>query len=98
MISGKIIVLFMKAGFIICNHFFTICHGIARNKIGNYIKYNKYDYEKTKEYKNKNFISDRFVYNQNKYQYECPAGRVLDFAYIKKTKTALHFYLFMEPG
>jgi len=60
---------------------------VTRNRIGNYIKYNNFDYEKTKAYKNKNFISDRFVYNQNKDQYECPAGQVLDFEYIKKTKT-----------
>jgi transposase len=60
---------------------------VVRNNIGNYIKYNNFDYEKTNEYKNRNFISDRFVYNQEKDQYECPSGQVLDFAYIKKTKT-----------
>lgn len=60
---------------------------VSRNNIGNYIKYNNFDYEKTKEYKSRNFISDRFVYNQEKDQYECPSGQILDFAYIKKTKT-----------
>ena len=60
---------------------------VVRNNIGNYIKYNNFDYEKTNEYKKRNFISDRFVYSQKKDQYECPSGKVLDFAYIKKTKT-----------
>ncbi len=60
---------------------------VVRNNIGNYIKYNNFDYEKTNEYKKKNFVSDRFIYNQEKDQYECPSGQILDFAYIKKTKT-----------
>jgi len=60
---------------------------VVRNNIGNYIKYNNFDYEKTNEYKKRNFISDRFVYNQEKDQYQCPSGQVLDFAYIKKTKS-----------
>jgi transposase len=60
---------------------------VVRNNIGNYIKYNNFDYEKTTEYKKRNFISDRFVYNKIKDQYECPSGQILDFAYIKKTKT-----------
>ena len=60
---------------------------VVRNNIGNYIKYNNFDYEKTNEYKKRNYISDRFVYNHEKDQYECPSGQVLDFAYIKKTKT-----------
>jgi transposase len=60
---------------------------VVRNNIGNYIKYNNFDYEKTNEYKKRNFISDRFIYNQENDQYECPSGQVLDFAYIKKTKT-----------
>jgi transposase len=60
---------------------------VTRNKFGNYIKYNNFDYEKTIEYKKRDFISDRFVYNQANDQYECPSGQILDFAYIKKTKT-----------
>jgi transposase len=60
---------------------------VTRNKFGNYIKYNNFDYEKTKGYKKRDFISDRFVYNQENDQYECPSGQILDFAYIKKTKT-----------
>jgi len=60
---------------------------VVRNNIGNYIKYNNFDYEKTNEYMKRNFISDRFVYNQEKDQYQCPSGQVLDFAYIKKTKS-----------
>jgi transposase len=60
---------------------------VTRNKLGNYIKYNNFDYEKTKEYKKRDYISDRFVYNQVNDQYECPSGQILDFAYIKKAKT-----------
>ncbi len=60
---------------------------VDRNNIGNYIKYNNFDYEKTNEYKKRNFISDRFVYTQEKDQYQCPSGQMLDFAYIKKTQT-----------
>ena len=60
---------------------------VDRNNIGNYIKYNNFDYEKTNEYKKKNFISDRFVYNQEKDQYQCPSGQILDFEYIKKAQT-----------
>jgi len=60
---------------------------VSRNNIGNYIKYNNFDHEKTKEYRDRKFISDRFVYNQKNDQYECPSGQVLDFEYIKKTKT-----------
>jgi transposase len=60
---------------------------VSRNNIGNYLKYNNFDYEKTKEYKSRNFISDRFIYNPENDQYECPSGQVLDFAYIKRTKT-----------
>jgi transposase len=60
---------------------------VTRNNIGNYIKYNNFDHEKTKEYRDRKFISDRFVYNQENDQYECPSGQVLDFEYIKKTKT-----------
>jgi hypothetical protein len=60
---------------------------VNRNNIGNYIKYNSFDYEKTKAYRDNKFISDRFVYDNEKNQYQCPAGQILDFAYIKNTKT-----------
>lgn len=60
---------------------------VIRNNIGNYIKYNNFDYEKTKAYREKRFISDRFVYDNEKDQYRCPSNQVLDFAYIKRTKT-----------
>jgi len=60
---------------------------ITRNNIGNYVKYNNFDYEKTKEYKNRNFISNRFIYNQDNDTYVCPSGKELAFEYIKKTKT-----------
>lgn len=60
---------------------------ITRNNIGNYIKFNNFDYEKAKAYRDNRFISDRFIYDKEKNQYQCPSGQVLDFAYIKNTKT-----------
>ena len=60
---------------------------VNRNNIGNYIKYNNFDYERTKAYRESKFISDRFVYDTEKDQYKCPSGKVMDFAYIKNTKS-----------
>ena len=45
---------------------------VVRNNIGNYIKYNNFDYEKTNEYKKRNFISDRFVYTQERRSVSMP--------------------------
>lgn len=58
-----------------------------RNNIGNYLKYNNYDYEKTKGYRDRHYISDYFIYNKESDHYKCPSGKILDFAYIKKIKT-----------
>jgi transposase len=60
---------------------------VSRNNIGNYIKFNNYSYEKTKAYRESKFVSDRFIYDNEKKQYQCPAGKILDFAYIKNTRT-----------
>ena len=60
---------------------------IKDNNIGNYIKYNNFDYEKTNEYKKKIFLSDHFEYDKNKDQYKCPTGQILDFAGIKINKS-----------
>lgn len=60
---------------------------INRHNIGNYIKYNNFDYEKKKAYRDSIFISDRFVYDSENDQYKCPVGQILEFAYIKNTKT-----------
>lgn len=60
---------------------------VSRNNIGNYMKYNNIDYEKTKAYRDSKYISDRFIYDNEKNQYKCPAGQILDFVYIKNTKT-----------
>ncbi|MGE5406389.1 MAG: IS1182 family transposase [Methanosarcina sp.] len=58
-----------------------------RNDIGNYMKYNNFDYEKTKSYKEKKFISDHFVFDKDNNQYMCSSGQKLDFAFIKKAVT-----------
>jgi hypothetical protein len=60
---------------------------ITKENIGNYIKYNNFHYEKTKEYKKKIFLSDHFDYDKKKDQYKCPAGQILDFIGIKETKS-----------
>jgi transposase len=60
---------------------------IKNNSIGNYIKYNNFDYEKTNEHKKKIFLSDHFEYNKKQDQYMCPAGQILDFNGTKRTKS-----------
>lgn len=59
---------------------------ISDDNIGNYVKYNNFDYEKRKAHKNKVFLSDHFEYDQKKDQYKCPAGQILDYTGIKETK------------
>jgi transposase len=60
---------------------------VKDNKIGNYIKYNNFDYEKTNEYKKKIFLSDHFEYNKKQDEYICPSGQILDFNGLKETKS-----------
>jgi transposase len=60
---------------------------IKGNHIGNYIKYNNFDYEKTNGHKKKIFLSDHFEYDKKQDQYRCPAGQILDFIGTKKTKS-----------
>jgi transposase len=60
---------------------------VKDNNIGNYIKYNNFDYEKTNEYKKKIFLSDHFEHNKKQDQYICPSGQILEFSGIKKNKS-----------
>jgi hypothetical protein len=60
---------------------------VKENKIGNYIKYNNFDYEKTNKYKKKIFLSDHFEYNKKQDEYICPSGQILDFNGLKETKS-----------
>jgi transposase len=58
---------------------------IEGQNIGNYIKYNNFDYEKTNDHKRKIFLSDHFEYDKKRDQYKCPAGQILDFIGTKET-------------
>ncbi len=60
---------------------------VTKNNIGNYIKYNNFDHEKTKGYRENDYLSDRFIYDKKNNQYVCPSGQKLDFALVKKTIT-----------
>jgi hypothetical protein len=60
---------------------------IEDKKIGNYIKYNNFEYEKTNDHKTKIFLSDHFEYDRKKDQYKCPAGQFLDFIGTKENKS-----------
>lgn len=52
---------------------------VTDNGLGNYVKYQDFDYEKTKEYKNRTFLSPNFKYQPEKDQYVCPEGETLYF-------------------
>lgn len=60
---------------------------IKNNNIGNYVKYNNFDYEKSNDYKKKIFLSDHFDYNKEQDKYKCPEGQLLDFIGTKKTRS-----------
>jgi transposase len=60
---------------------------IESNKIGNYVKYNNFHYEKGKDHKRRIFLSDHFEYDKKRDQYKCPAGQILDFMGTKETKS-----------
>jgi transposase len=49
------------------------------NKLGNYVKYNTYDYEKTSEFKNGKFLSSKFKYQPDKDEYICPNNQILTY-------------------
>ena len=60
---------------------------ITDQKLGNYVKYNTFDIEKTHGHKKKTFLSDRFEYDSKEDQFKCPAGQILDLIGIKETKS-----------
>lgn len=60
---------------------------IEGQNIGNYIKYNNFEYEKTNDHKRKTFLSDHFEYDKKRDQYKCPAGQILDFIGTKETRS-----------
>lgn len=60
---------------------------VINNHIGNYLKYQNFNYEKTRSFKNRKFLSEHFEYDKERDQYRCPEGQVLDYMYTKSTKT-----------
>jgi len=60
---------------------------LATNHIGNYLKYQNFNYEKTSAFKNRKFLSDHFTYDKERDQYKCPEGQVLDYLFTKSIKT-----------
>jgi transposase len=57
---------------------------IKKKRIGNFVKYNNFDYEKTGKYKKEKYRSEHFHYDKKTDQYVCPEGRRL--AYIRTRK------------
>jgi transposase len=57
------------------------------NKLGNYVKYSTFDFEKTSEFKNGKFLSSNFKYLSDEDQYICPNNQKLTFLYIQKSKS-----------
>jgi transposase len=49
------------------------------NKLGNYVKYNTYDYEKTSEFKNAKFLTSNFKYQPDNDEYICPNNQILTY-------------------
>ena len=56
---------------------------VTKNNIGNYLKYNNIDYEKSSSHKKKLFLLDHFIYDKQNDLYRCPSGQILDFEYNK---------------
>lgn len=52
---------------------------LESEKINSYVKYNVFDIEKTKKYKEKIFRADNFEYDRQKDEYICPAGKSLRY-------------------
>ena len=50
---------------------------LTNNELDSYVKYNNFDYEKTKKYRTRKFLSDHFIYEPEKDQYTCPEGQKL---------------------
>ena len=49
------------------------------NKLGNFVKYNTYDYEKTSKFKNGKFLTSNFKYEPDNDQYVCPNNQILTY-------------------
>ena len=52
---------------------------LDNNKLGNYVKYNTYDYEKTSQFKNGKFLTSNFKYQPDNDEYICPNNQILTY-------------------
>jgi hypothetical protein len=50
---------------------------LARNRIGNYLKYNTFHFEETKKYRRNQYRKENFSYDGKTDTYQCPEGRTL---------------------
>jgi transposase len=60
---------------------------LNNNKLGNYVKYNTYDYEKTSKFKNGKFLISNFNYQADKDEYLCPNNQILTYLTTQTSKS-----------
>jgi transposase len=60
---------------------------LNNNKLGNYVKYNTYDYEKTSKFKNGKFLISNFNYQADKDEYICPNNQILTYLTTQTSKS-----------
>jgi len=61
---------------------------LESEKINSYVKYNMFDFEKTKKYKENKFRTENLKYDEQKDEYICPANKTLRYLKTIKTKSA----------
>jgi transposase len=60
---------------------------LAQYQIGNYLKYNTFDLEHKKNYRNNPYRKENFAYDAANDTYRCPRGRPVAFKQVKHTTT-----------
>jgi transposase len=52
---------------------------LDNNRLGNYVKYNTYDFEKTSKFKSGKFLTSNFKYQPDNDEYICPTDQILTY-------------------